>query len=270
MFDYSQVSPRNFEYIAKEYLEDNYSGTWIVTSATNDGNRDVVCMFNFADQTYEYWAEAKFTKSSEPGKLQKGQLDPTLVSAMLCPRQVSIKFISNNNMPDSYIYRLTDFRIKTNIGVTLVLKDDFEKWLQMKPEICTRYGILYKNHQDYQSRTTISSSDSVELLTGIITEIADTNTVVNKLTLGEPYYLYLIINSNKSYDNVSLRFITKSFTFLNVSSLYNNAEKLSLFPGKSGYKFCFTTNGKYTGVIDIAIFENNQILTQLRLPGCVI
>ena len=132
MFDYSQVSPRDFEHIAKEYLDDNYPGTWTITSATNDGNRDVVCMFNFADQTYEYWAEAKFTKSSKPNKLQKGQLDPTLVSAMLYPRQVSLKFISNNDMTDSYIYRLTDFKIKTNIGITLVLKDDFEKWLQTK------------------------------------------------------------------------------------------------------------------------------------------
>lgn len=267
MFDYSQVSPRDFEYIAKEYLEDNYPGKWTLTSASNDGNRDVVCTFNFADQAYEYWAEAKFSKSCDPGKLQKGQLDPTLVSAMLYPKQVSLKFISNNNMPDSYIYRLTDFRIKTNIGVTVVLKEEFEKWLRTKPEICTQYKIITKN---ICSQKVHHLSENVELITGIVTEMTGTNMVVNKLTLGEPYFLYLIINSDKPRDNISIRFFPKCFNFLNFSTLYNNAERLSLISGKSGYKFCFTVNAIYTGEVEVALLENEQVLTKLKLPEVTI
>lgn len=263
MFDYSNVTPILFEYIAREYLEENYPGIWELTSATNDGNRDIVCSFSFYDNEFEIWAEAKFSKSPDSTKLSKGQLDPTLISAMLYPKPVSVKFISNTNVSDSYIYRLTDFKIKTNIGVTLILKEEFEKWLNKRSDICSKYGIEKRKQKD---TVEIINTNTFDVSGAIITETIDSNSIVQNLTVGELYFLYLVINSEISYENVYLKFITKGFEFINNSSILNDSKSLSIPFGKSGYKFCFVPTIEYQGSPEVAVCLGERILTRFKLP----
>lgn len=166
MFDYTQVSARVFEKIAKEYLQSKYPDfKWEITPPSGDGNKDILCKYKVLNQEFEYWAEAKFTKSAKPHTLLKGQLDPTLVSALLSPKHVTICFISNNQITETYLYRLKDFKIKTNIGIELVLKDEFEDWLINNPEILKKYHIKAVSYSNIQN------NNELHICSAIVTDI---------------------------------------------------------------------------------------------------
>lgn len=266
MFDYSQVTPREFEMLAKEYLENTYQGSsWTLTDSSGDGNRDVVCMYRFLDQEFEYWAEAKFTRATHPEKLKKGQLDPTLVSALLSPKPVTIKFISNNLVPETYIYRLTDFRLRTNIGVTLVLKDQFEDWLRSHPDICDKHGILLV---DDGTKETPYKKNSVKIQSMLVTGdcIQNIYTLERKLIQRQPYYLYLTVESDTQIENVSIRFLQPEFQLLTGSDVLNSPKGFSLLAGFSGYKFCFTALNLYQGKVPLALYSGEQLLARAELP----
>lgn len=266
MFDYSQVTPREFEVLAKEYLENTYQGSsWTLTDSSGDGNRDVVCMYRFLDQEFEYWAEAKFTRAAHPEKLKKSQLDPTLVSALLSPKPVTIKFISNNLVPETYFYRLTDFRLRTNIGVTLVLKDQFEDWLRDHPDICTKYGILAV---DDGTEKAPHKENSVIIQSLLVTGdcIQNIYALERKLIQRQPYYLYLTAKSDTPIENVSIRFLRPEFQFLTGSDVLNSPKGFSLLAGPSGYKFCFTVLSLYQGKVPVALYSGEQLLARAELP----
>lgn len=266
MFDYSQVTPRDFEKLAKEYLEDTCQGSaWTLTDFSGDGNRDVVCAYRFIDQELEYWAEAKFSAAKHPQKLKKSQLDPTLVSALLYHKPVAVKFISNNSMPDTYIYRLTDFRLRTNIGVTLVLKDQFEEWLKDHPAISASYGIRVIDSDTDQPA---SKHDEVRIKNVLVTGggCQDAYVLERKLVQQQPYYLYLAVESNCTLENVSIQFLRPEFKFLPGSAILNSPQGFSLVAGPHGYKFCFTTQNPYQGRVPLALYSGEQMLARGELP----
>ncbi|WP_140402149.1 hypothetical protein [Flavonifractor sp. An306] len=266
MFDYSQVTPRDFEKLAKEYLESTYQGSsWTLTESSGDGNRDVVCTYRFLDQEFEYWAEAKFSKAEHPAKLKKSQLDPTLVSALLYSKPVTVKFISNNLIPDTYIYRLTDFRLRTNIGVTLVLKDQFEEWIRNHLDIAASHGI--RTADDGTGEAT-QERNHVKIQSLLVTSDCTQNTYVleRKLVQQQPYYLYLAADSDAPIENVSIRFLCPEFQFLSGSDVLNSPKCFSLTAGPCGYKFCFTAKSLYQGSVPLALYSGEQMLAQSELP----
>ena len=166
VFDYSNITPSVFERIARCYLKSQYPDfEWEITPSSGDGNKDIQCKYKVLNQEFEYWAEAKFTRDASSHTLSKGQLDPTLVSALLYPKPVSLCFISNNQMTESYLYRLKDFKLKTNIGIELILKDEFENWLINNPEILAKYNIRIVLNQEFVS------DNALKILSATITDI---------------------------------------------------------------------------------------------------
>lgn len=270
MFDYSHITPRAFERLAKEYLEITYEEcSWTLTDASGDGNKDVVCRYRFLDQEFEYWAEAKFSKEKHPAKLKKGQLDPTLVSALLHPRHVSIKFISNNDIPDSYIYRITDFQLRTNIGVTLILKDKFEAWLLEHPEICSKYGIITSEGYEHEIDTvdTQVKINSI-LVTGDNSE--SKYSLERKIIQKQQYYVYLLIDSNVTIKNISIRFLRPEFTFLVGSGIVHDPENFCISEGVFGYKFCFMPTAPFSGKMPVALSVDEHVLLRTYLPDITV
>lgn len=266
MFDYSNVTPTDFESIAQEYLQSTYQGSsWVLTKSIGDGNRDIELSYQFLDQSFEYWAEAKFTKSLMAHKLQKGQLDPTLVSAMLYDKPVSIKFISNNLAPENYFYRLADFRIKTNIGVTMVLKDEFEQWLQQNPEVCQRYGIIRTKLQENEHSPKIHK---ITIDGALITNEIDLNgyTLERKLVQGSTYFLYLLIYADEPSDGMSLQFQASGFRFLSDSTVLNNPEAFSLHQGAYGYKFRFLAEEQFSGDLHVSLWKDSRLIHKIGIP----
>lgn len=265
MFDYSNVTPRDFELLAQEYLESTYQGSsWNLTRATGDGNRDIELSYQFFDQNIEYWAEAKFTKSRKASKLQKGQLDPTLLSAMLYSKPVFIKFISNNSAPENYFYRLTDFRIKTNIGVTMVLKDEFEQWLRQNPNVCQRYGI---NKNVTPEKTSLAKKHPIAIIGALITNEINLNgyTLERKLIQGNTYFLYILIDSDKVSGDVSIKFQTPGFLFISDSTMLNDSDSFSLRQGTNGYKFRFLAEKQYTGAVKISLYQAKECVFKTEI-----
>ena len=233
MFDYSQMTSRSFEELAQKYLEQKYPEfAWNITPPSGDGNKDILCTYRVLNQEHEYWAEAKFTKSQTPHTLLKGQLDPTLVSALLSPKQVSICFISNNEITETYYYRLSDFRVKTNIGIDLVLKNEFEEWLLNNPEYLKEYNIKLFNAEVRQEYTNFAITSAT------ITDMQNSNQYKpeNVLLKDAIYYLYVIIESEKENDHTTLS-VNHEFTLPFRSKLLNNPEDFLVKKGKQVYKF---------------------------------
>lgn len=233
MYDYSQMTPRSFEELAQKYLEQRYPEfVWNITPSSGDGNKDILCTYKVLNQEHEYWAEAKFTKSQTPHTLLKGQLDPTLVSALLSPKQISICFISNNEITETYYYRLCDFRIKTNIGIELVLKKEFEEWLLHNPQHLQEYNIQLLSTEEKQEQTNFAITSAT------ITDMQNSNQYKpeNVLLKDTLYYLYVIIESEKECDHIKL-LVNPEFALPYRSKLLNNPEDFEVKKGKQVYKF---------------------------------
>ena len=233
MYDYSQINFRTFEYLAQKYLTQKFPNfQWEVTPSSGDGNKDILCKYKVLNQEQEYWAEAKFTKSRTPHTLSKGQLDPTLISALLSPKQVSLCFISNNQITETYYYRLKDFKIKTNIGIELILKDEFEDWLSKNPTLLQEYNIRLATSTKPQEH------GDCEICSAVVTDILNSNQykTENYLLEGTIYYLYVIINSSDTYKHIKLK-TNPEFSLLHRARLLDNPENLCLEKGKRVYKF---------------------------------
>ncbi len=265
MFDYSQVDSRTFEVLAQCYLKSKYPDyEWVLTPPGNDGNKDIYCKYKVLNQNFEYWAEAKFTKSINAHTLLKGQLDPTLISALLYPKQVSICFISNNNMTESYQYRLRDFKIKTNIGIELILKEEFERWLINNPEILDEYGIKavaienQKEISDYQ------------ILSATITDIFNFNQYKIETHLIEKnvYYLYIILVSAVDVLNVQLKI--NGFISQNRSKSLDNPDDFAIKEGKNIYKFEIVPLQSANLDMKICLLKDGEILTSYILSDLTI
>lgn len=265
MFDYSQLTPRVFEEIAKYYLTSKYPDfCWELTPPSGDGNKDIVCKYRVLDQEYEYWAEAKFTKSATPHTLLKGQLDPTLVSALLSSKPVSLCFISNNQMTETYLYRLKDFKIKTNIGIELILKDEFEKWLINNPDILHRYNIKAVTFQDSQDYS------NLQIYAATITDIYNCNQykIENHLIENTIYYLYVIIGESDT-QNIEIK-ISDEFIFPVRSKLLDNPHDFSVKSGRHVYKFeILPLKACKTNVV-LSLIKDTQTLATFSLPNIVI
>lgn len=266
MFNYSNVTSRDFECIVHEYLQSTYPGSsWNLTKSTGDGNRDVELSFQFLDQQLEYWAEAKFTRSDKSHKLQKSQLDPTLLSAMLYSKPVFIKFVSNNQAPDNYYYRLTDFKIKTNIGVTMVLRDEFESWLLENPNVCKRYGIKRKGIEAEERSNNYSGIVISDAL--ITNEInIDGYSLERKLIQGNTYFLYVLIRSNRALERMSIQFQSPCFQFLSDSSTLLDPCNFSITQGTKGYKFRFLINEQFSGDLCISLWKDCELIYKYHIP----
>ena len=266
MFDYSQISSRTFEKIAKEYLEDKYPDFhWDITPSSGDGNKDILCQYKVLGQEQEYWAEVKFTKSTSPHTLMKGQLDPTLISALLSPKPVSLCFISNNQMTENYLYRLNDFRIKTNIGIELVLKDEFEQWLLNNPAISQKYNIKVIS-LDASQKTT-----DTNILAATITDIFNLNQYKIETHLVEKtiYYLYLIINGSENIENISLE-VNDEFAFPMRSRLFDNPDDLHIKHGKQVCKFELLPLQTGKTDLNIRLIKDKKVWANYILPDLVI
>lgn len=231
--DYSQITFRTFEILAQKYLERKYPDfKWHITPSSGDGNKDILCKYKVLDQEHQYWAEAKFTRSRSPHKLSKGQLDPTLVSALLSSIPVSLCFISNSQITESYYYRLKDFKLKTNIGVELVLKDEFENWLLNNPDILKDYNIKVISHDEIQDLP------QFQIHSAIITDILNVNQYKTENYLLEKtiYYLYIIISSKSEIAHASLK-CSSGITLLQRSGILENPNDFKIEQGKRVYKF---------------------------------
>lgn len=232
-FNYSQINSRTFEKLSHKYLEQKYPDfQWDITPLSRDGNKDILCKYKVLNQDQEYWAEAKFTKSQTPHTLSKGQLDPTLISALLSPKHVSLCFISNNQITETYHYRLKDFKIKTNIGIELVLKDEFEDWLSRNPELLKEYKI------SLLSVTEPPEHGNLQICSAIVTNRLNSNQykTENYLIEGVIYYLYVMISSNYTREHMGLN-VNSDFKLLNRSELLDNSEDFCVEKGKQVYKF---------------------------------
>ena len=258
VFDYSQMTSRAFEILAKKYLEQKYPEfKWDLTPPKGDGNKDILCTYRVLNQEHEYWAEAKFTKSKSPHTLLKGQLDPTLVSALLSPRQVSICFISNNEITENYYYRLNDFRMKTNIGIELVLKDAFEEWLLNNPQLLKDYNIQVLKIEEKQGIVKFN------IKSAIITDMQNSNQYkTEKILLNDTiYYLYIIIESEKNYSDIKL-LVNSEFTLPFRSKILTNPESFCIKKGKQVYKFELIPNNIGATELNIQISDGHDNVSQ--------
>lgn len=257
MFDYTNIDFDTFEKIAKCYLESRFPDyKWEATPRSGDGNKDIVCKYKVLSQEFEYWAEAKFSKTRE-NTLSKGQLDPTLVSALIYPKPVSICFISNNTVTDSYLYRLKDFKLKTNIGIELVLKDSFESWLNQNPNIIKKYS-LKKVPLDNIGPL----SYPINIYSAIISNRYNNQYKFEKsLKEGKRYYLYLIIKSPDNFNSFKLE-INDSFIFLPNSTFLDNWENLNIKQGKHVYKF--EISPQVVGKTDLTIWLKEGDITHAQ------
>lgn len=261
MFDYSQITSRTFEKLAKKYLEQKYPDfTWNLTPLIGDGNKDIICSYKVLNQEYEYWAEAKFTKSQTPHTLLKGQLDPTLISALLSPKQVTICFISNNEITEAYYYRLNDFRMKTNIGVELVLKNEFEEWLINNPQILKENNIQVLKFGEEQEHINLG------ILSAIITDMQNSNQykTENILLCDTIYYLYLIIESEKNCNCFNLS-VNSDFVLPFRSKLLVNPKEFCVKKGKHVYKFELVPQKVGTTELNIQISDGHNNVAQYSM-----
>lgn len=262
------MTSRTFEKLAKKYLEQKYPDyTWNLTPPSGDGNKDILCSYRVLDQEYEYWAEAKFTKSQTPHTLLKGQLDPTLVSALLTPKQVSICFISNNKITETYYYRLNDFRMKTNIGIELVLKDEFEEWLINNPQLLKDNNIQVLKVEEEQEQDHVN----LGILSATITDIQNSNQykIENILLNDTIYYLYVIIESEKSCDHISLT-VNSEFALPFRSKILVNPEDFSIKKGKQVYKFELIPQCVGTTELKIQISNNQDNVAQYSINKLIV
>lgn len=261
MFDYSQITSRTFEKLAKIYLEQKYPYfTWNLTPPSGDGNKDILCTYRVLNQEYEYWAEAKFTKSQTSHTLLKGQLDPTLVSALLSPKQVSICFISNNEITETYYYRLNDFRMKTNIGIELVLKDEFEEWLINNPQLLKDNHIQVLKVEEEQEHVNLG------ILSATITDMQNSNQYKTEdILLNDTiYYLYVIIESEKNCNCISLS-VNSEFALPFRSKLLVNPEDFCVKKGKGVYKFELIPQRVGTTELNIQISDGHDNVAQYSI-----
>lgn len=261
VFDYSQMTSRAFEILAKKYLEQKYPEfTWDLTPPSGDGNKDILCTYRVLNQEHEYWAEAKFTKSQSPHTLLKGQLDPTLVSALLSPKQVSICFISNNEITENYYYRLNDFRMKTNIGIELVLKDEFEEWLLNNPQFLKDNNIQVLKIEEKHGIVKFN------IKSAIITDMQNSNQYkTEKILLNDTiYYLYIIIESEKSYSDIKL-LVNSEFALPFRSKMLTNPESFCIKKGKQVYKFEFIPKNIGATELNIQISDGHDNVSQYSI-----
>ncbi|WP_277409193.1 hypothetical protein [Lacrimispora xylanisolvens] len=265
MFDYSQIDPRTFEVLALCYLKSKYPDyEWVLTPPGNDGNKDIYCKYKVLNQDFEYWAEAKFTKSMNTHTLLKGQLDPTLISALLYPKHVSICFISNSHMTETYQYRLRDFKIKTNIGIELILKEEFECWLLNNSEILDEYGI---------KAVTIEKQEDISdcrVLAATITDIFNINQYKIETHLVEKsvYYLYIILVSAIDVSNVQLKI--NGFISQNRSKLFDNPDDFIINRGKNIYKFEIIPQEPAKLDVKFWLVKNDEVLASYIISGLTI
>lgn len=265
VFDYSNITPSVFERIARCYLKSQYPDfEWEITPSSGDGNKDIQCKYKVLNQEFEYWAEAKFTRDASSHTLSKGQLDPTLVSALLYPKPVSLCFISNNQMTESYLYRLKDFKLKTNIGIELILKDEFENWLINNPEILAKYNIRIVLNQEFVS------DNALKILSATITDIYNYRQykIENYLVQNEIYYLYIIIIGTTE-QTVQLR-INDDFAFPSRSNLLDNPKAFNIKPGKHVYKFEVIPLQLGNTEIKLDLASKEHIITSFTLPNITI
>lgn len=267
MFDYSHINSRIFEEIAKEYLEDKYPDcTWEPTPPSGDGNKDIFCQFKVLGQEQEYWAEAKFTSSSSPHTLTKGQLDPTLVSALLSSKPVSLCFISNNQMTSQYLYRLKDFKIKTNIGIELVLKDEFEQWLLKHPAVLKKYNLKAV------SLAAPQKTFDTAIIAATITDIFNIGQYKVETHLFENtiYYLYLIIEGNEEIKNASLKISDDFFVLPKQSKLFDDPSDFHIKPGKQVCKFELLPLQTGKTDLNIQLMDNDKVYANYTISDLMI
>lgn len=266
MFDYSKVTSRSFEKLAQKYLEQKYPEfVWNITPPSGDGNKDILCTYKVLNQEYEYWAEAKFTKGQAPHSLLKGQLDPTLVSALLSPKQISICFISNNEITENYYYRLNDFKLKTNIGIDLVLKNEFEEWLLNNPQYLDEYNIKLCVIDEKQEHINFAITSAT------ITDVQNSNQYKpeNVLLSEVIYYLYIIIDSAYEFDHAKI-LINSEFALIFRSKRLDNPEDFKIKKGKHVYKFELIPTESGSTKLDIQVFSRDNFVAQYCMGDLMI
>lgn len=143
-YPWADLNADSFERLAKEYLDDHYPGEeWILLPSSGDGNRDIEAVtrtsaFGVLIDS-KLWAEAKYTEEGKRS-LSKGQLDPTVVSALLDNSVRALMFITNSRYPDSYILRAQRvLEGKLQGGVHFIDNEHLEAWLDGQPEIVSGY-----------------------------------------------------------------------------------------------------------------------------------
>ncbi|GHU47949.1 hypothetical protein AGMMS50289_23890 [Betaproteobacteria bacterium] len=142
-YSWVDLTPRRFEELAMRFLQEKYPKDWTLLPQSGDGNRDVenvqkVSTFG-QDMELLEWAEAKHTNQANR-RLQKGQLDPTIVSAILNKRVVALLFISNGYYPDSYIPRAEQALMgRLMAGPYFIDGSQLEQWLDQHPDLADDY-----------------------------------------------------------------------------------------------------------------------------------
>ena len=154
---WKEISYIKFEELVLDYaqsIEPNLK--WIPTPPSGDGNKDVYSqeqkkVFNI-DITLQYWVEAKYNKVC--GSINKGQLDPTLVSGYLAGNVQIILFVTNGKFPESYIERAEKFCRGLHCNVRFVDGKELEYWLGHNSLIYKKY---FNNHNVSEKNQSIPS-----------------------------------------------------------------------------------------------------------------
>lgn len=256
IFDYSNVTDRDFEDIALEYLIETYpESTWEKTKRSGDGNRDAEAHISISFTSKELWGEAKFQKQGTDRKLSKGQLDPTLLSAYLYHGHVSICFVSNGDITAPYLVRLKEFELKSDVGIELALKDSFEKWLSGRQDLCKKYQIDVD--ADNRQMSTLSCQAWFGNIGG------DSLKIINTLVLNEEYYCYFVIKSPCNYKKVSIYSENGIECVPGLNTLY--FDDFEVEEGTHLYRFKVIPNKLFSGD---TIFTVN-VETEISINVCI-
>ena len=250
IFDYSNVTDRDFEDIALEYLRETYpESTWEKTERSGDGNRDAESHISISFTSQELWGEAKFQNQGTNRKLSKGQLDPTLLSAYLYHGHVSVCFVSNGDITAPYLVRLKEFELKSDVGIELALKDSFEKWLSGRQDLCKIYRIDVIDDDNKQISTL-----SCQAWFGTIG--SDSLKIINSLVLNEEYYCYFVIKSPCDYKRVSIYSENEIKCVPGLQTLY--FDNFSVEEGTHLYRFKVIPNKIFSGDAVFAVYIDTE------------
>lgn len=239
-------SGEKFEDIALEYVRDTYSEyTWEPTGRTRDGNRD---FHNLEDTLLNIWGEAKYKKNSN--SLTRKDLDPTILSGLIDGTVSLIVFITNGNIPDSLITRMTLGANMKGIKISFVTGKQLSDWLLLNSDILNQY---------FDKEVKDINLDNEQLIE------------FKKISFFEPISLDFHPNYNKVHMNVDDVFILNCviynsqvctcninleegapLSFIN-SQNYENPNSFELKPGLNAVSFLIKAMHEYNNAVRIEL-----------------
>ncbi len=243
-----------FEELALLYVQDVYSQyTWIKTSVTGDGNRDVQ-LSPKEELGYDIWAEAKYRNSSkkeisELRALERKDLDSTVLSGLIHGQVKMIIFISNARLPTTVMDRaMLGARIR-GIKVTAALSKQLEAWLIQNTDKYQKIfeeELIFKTYIDKQYAV-----ESISIYDPISTDFNPLNKKKSFL-VNEFGVLNVIINSSEDTKGSILYQHDLPFEFVEKSG-YENPNEFTISQGVSNMVFLVKMKEIHNGKINVSV-----------------